>query len=97
MRKFVVSAFAALTLAAAFQPVSAEEMAVKVSYSDLNLASPAGVAALRARVAAAVKAACTRPDTMHDLKAMAQWQHCVDDASAKAAQKVQEKIQLASL
>lgn len=97
MRKFVVSAFAALSLAAAVQPASADEVAVKVSYTDLDLSSPAGVAALQARVAAAIRTACVRPETMGDLKAMADWQHCVDQASAKAAQKVAEKVQLASL
>jgi UrcA family protein len=97
MRKFVVSALSALALAAAIQPASAEEVTVKVAYTDLDLASPAGVTALKARVATAVKAACARPDTMRDLKAMADWQHCIDRATAQAANKVAEKVQLASL
>jgi UrcA family protein len=81
---------------AAAQPAGAEQVTVKVSYADLDLATPTGVATLQTRVASAVKTACVKPD-IRELKAMAEWQHCVADARAKAAQKVQEQVQLASL
>ena len=95
MRKFVVPAFAALTLAAT-QPVSAEPVTVKVAYSDLDLATPTGVATLESRIASAIKTACEKPD-MRDLRAMQAWSACVADAKAKADAKVEEKVQLASL
>jgi UrcA family protein len=99
MRKSVVSAFAALIVAAgltAAQPASAEQVTARVNYADLDLTTPAGVAALQARVARAVKAACTRADTMRDLGAMSDWQRCVDAMTEQARLKIREKVQLAS-
>ena len=96
MRKFVVPAFAALSLIAAAQPASAEQVTVEVATADLNLATPSGVATLETRIDSAVNAACEMPD-MRDLKAMRSWSACVADAKAKAEAKVKEKVQLASL
>lgn len=96
MRKFVVPAFAALSLAAAAQPASAEQVTVKVAYADLDLTTATGVATLEIRLAGAIRAACERPDT-RELKAMQAWSDCVADAKAKADAVVKEKVQLASL
>ena len=96
MRKFVVPAFAALSLVAVAQPASAEPVTVEVTTADLNLATPTGVATLEKRIASAVKAACEMPD-MRDLKSMQSWSACVAGAKAKAEAKVKERIQLASL
>jgi UrcA family protein len=96
MRKLVVPAFAALSLATFAQPATAEQVVVKVAYADLDLASPSGVATLQARIAGAVKTACAKPD-LRDLKSMQVWSVCVADAKAKADAKVKEKVQLASL
>lgn len=52
--------FSAIAIALAAVPVAAnaETMSVKVSYADLNLASPAGVAQFDRRIAHAVTTIC---------------------------------------
>ncbi len=98
MRNFVVTALAAVTLAGAFvaPATAAETVTVKVDYSDLNLKSVAGKEALEARLAAAVKTACSKPDT-RSLKSMQAWQNCKDSASSSAAEQFEKTIEFASL
>jgi UrcA family protein len=58
MRKIIVLALAALSLAGVSTPAAAETMSVAVQYSDLDLSSPAGLAALERRIEAAAKRIC---------------------------------------
>jgi UrcA family protein len=91
MRKSLLT-LAAVTLAglAAAPAAAAEEAEVTVPYADLNLATPAGTAALEARIDAAVREVCTKP-YLRDLKAMTAWEEC------KAAAKVGAMEQLSVL
>ena len=102
MRKFVVPAarctfWAAICLAAAAAPAAAEGITLYVKYSDLNLASAEGVETLEARIAAAVKTVCAKPEFIRDLKSMAAWESCKASAAVKAREQVETTVQLARL
>jgi UrcA family protein len=97
MRKFVVSAVTVLGLAAATAPATAEDVTVSVKYSDLNLTSAEGVQTLEARIAAAVKTVCERPETSRELKSMQAWDSCKSAATAKARAQLEKTVDLASL
>lgn len=87
MRKLlpsVLAAFAALSLAG---PAAAEEVSVTVSYADLDLTTAAGSAALDARIEAAVKDVCPKPD-VRDLSARTAWRECVTTARAGAKEQL---------
>ena len=62
MRKFVLIAVTAISLAGLSTPASAETRSIVVSYADLNLDSPTGVAALESRMQVAAKKICGRTD-----------------------------------
>lgn len=100
MRKFVVPALAAISLAGAFAAPAAaaetETVTVKVGYSDLNLKTAAGKEALEFRIAAAIKTACAKPDT-RSLKSAQAWQNCKDSAASSAAEQLEKTIEFASL
>ena len=69
MRKFIItSALGALSLAAFATPASAESQSVSVTYADLDLSSPAGMATLESRIEAAAKKICGRTEVrnVHD-------------------------------
>jgi UrcA family protein len=56
-----------------------------VDYSDLDTATPAGAAALAARIRLAVREVCgPRPQTLRDLGAEQAFEHCVSDSSQTA-------------
>jgi UrcA family protein len=97
MRKFVVSAAAVLSLAAAAAPAMAEDFTVYVKYSDLNLTSAEGVETLESRIAVAIKSVCAKPETIRDLKSMQAWESCKATASAKARAQLEKTVELASL
>jgi UrcA family protein len=78
-------------------PAAAEDVTVYVNHSDLNLTSAEGVKTLEARIAAAVKSVCARPETILDLKAMSAWESCKADASAKALAQIAKTVELARL
>lgn len=85
MRKFViVPALAALSLAAFATPASAETQSVSVTYADLDLDSPAGMAALESRIEAAAKKICGRTEVrnVHD---GADQQRCVQQTQASVS------------
>src|SRR5512139_1391315 len=72
MRKSIVTVLAAVSLAGMIaSPAAAEDVSVVVSYADLNLAAPAGTAALDRRIEAATDKVCEKP-SLRDLKAMAE-------------------------
>lgn len=87
MRKLILSSLAALGATAAFAaPATAEDATVAtvvVPYGDLDLTAPAGAAKLDARIEAAVKDVCAKPD-IRDLKGMAAWEECKAGARAGA-------------
>lgn len=68
MRKIIVPALAALSLAALSTPASAGTRSLAVQYADLNLNSPAGMATLESRIATAARRICGKPETrdVHD-------------------------------
>lgn len=72
--------------AGAISPAFAQETRA-VGYSDLNLATPAGEAALRHRVAVAVKQVCGDPD-YRDLQALGQMRQCRKITGATAGNQV---------
>lgn len=96
MRKFVVTALAAIALAGAVAPAMAETVSVAVSYSDLDLTSAAGKKALETRVAVAIKTVCAKPEA-RTIKSMKAWESCKTDAADSASEQMARSIQLASL
>jgi UrcA family protein len=78
-------------LAAATGPAAAETRAVAVSYADLDLSSPAGIAAFDRRVAASVKQVCN--GGTRDLVEAAATRQCRAQASANA--KAQQRTAVA--
>lgn len=75
--------FAAICLSAAVTPAAAEPVSRTVSYADLNLANPAGRAALETRIKTAARAVCK--DDRYDFAARARESACVKAAIAKAS------------
>jgi UrcA family protein len=65
-----------------------EPKSMTVSYADLNLSTPAGVAALRRRIHWAATVVCGG-DPPSDLEGQVHFRLCVADAADKALQKVQ--------
>ena len=87
MTKFAISAILAASLSlVATAPAAAEDFSTQVSYSDLDLASPAGAKVLAQRV----EAACVRPD-IRDLGAVSSWQQCKDSARNGAMEQLNSK------
>ena len=74
MHKFIVPAFAALSLTVAI-PAQAEEAGIEVQYSDLDLTSPQGIERLNGRIAAALGKVCGKP-AVRDVKVAASQQKC---------------------
>ncbi len=82
-----ISLLAATVLCAAVAPAFAEDAASdivqrSVSYADLDLSAPAGVAALDHRIDAAVAQVCGRADP-RDLGAWTAIEHCRVEARSK--------------
>ena len=97
MRKFIVPALSAFTLAVA-SPAAAEEASVVVPYEDLDLLGPAGVEQLDSRIRRAIKQVCGEPDR-RNLKLAQFWKECRDqslqEANTQVAQAVERKRMLA--
>jgi UrcA family protein len=85
-----ISLIAAAALVAAAAPAFAQDAVSdiverNVSYADLDLSAPAGVAALDQRIDTAVTQVCGRAD-LHDLGAWKAMQQCRADARSKIEQ-----------
>jgi len=95
MKKFAVAAAIAASFVS-IAPAAAQEITqVEVSYGDLDIASPAGVEVLNARLQAGADTVCARPDN-RDLKSMAAWQQCKEAAVQNGIRQLATKgIQLA--
>lgn len=89
MFKLLIPAFAALLLATAAQAKKSDQttLSVTVRYGDLDLASDAGAATLQARIAAAVKTVCPRPD-LRVLGSRESWQRCRSEAMEGAIEQL---------
>jgi len=98
MRNLVVTALAAASLAGAFAApaAAAETFTVKVGYSDLDLKTDAAKDVLEARIDAAIKTVCVKPDT-RSLKVAQAWQDCKESAASSAADQLEKTIEFASL
>ncbi|BBC71141.1 conserved hypothetical protein [Altererythrobacter sp. B11] len=87
MRKTIITAFAALTVAGAIaSPAAAADAtapSVTVSTADLDLSSSAGRETLESRIDAAVNNVCRRPD-VRDLRANMAWEECKAEARSSA-------------
>ena len=83
LKSIPVLAALALLGAAAAPATAADEVRVTVAYADLNLATPAGAAALETRIDTAVAAVCEKP-ALRDLKSMVAWEQCKAAARAGA-------------
>jgi UrcA family protein len=87
MTKLAINAALAASLSLlAVAPAAAQELAVQVPYSDLDLVSPAGAKVLAQRV----ESACERPD-LRDLKAVSAWQQCKDSVRNSAMEQLNSK------
>ena len=84
MRKITIAALAALSLAAFSTPASAESRSVAVQYADLDLDSPAGMAALEGRIQAAAQRICGKAQVrnVHD---GADQQRCIRETQASVS------------
>ena len=90
MSKLMTCSIAALMLscgAAYAQTAAAPARPIVVKYADLDLSSPAGMAVLRARVAAGVARFCGAEPEPADLSGQAAYRACVADATARTLSK----------
>ena len=74
MRKSIITVLTALTASIA-TPAAAETVSVTVNFEDLDLTSPAGVATLDQRIAAAVEQVCAKAEPRLLWGKMA-WEEC---------------------
>ncbi len=83
MRKLSILVLAAATLAGVSAPAAADEVTIRVSYADLNIADDADVAVLKQRIHEAADKACSRAETssLHNLRSI---NDCVAEGTAKA-------------
>lgn len=86
-----ITLFAAMLAVAA--PVAAEPSdtalpRASVGYGDLDLATPAGIATLKARVRAAAKDVCPRDPGTRDLVGHRISEHCLSDTSVTSKRDV---------
>jgi len=89
MRNAIVTVLAAALASGFATPAVAleEPVAVTVDFADLDVADPAGVSVLTHRIGAAIDKVCARPD-MRNLKAMAAWEECREEALAGAMEQL---------
>ena len=92
MRKFIVPALAAFSLAVIATPAAAEESSVVVHYDDLNLLSPAGVAQLESRIVRAVNRVCSESER-RNLALWRFWNECRKQARQEANVQVARAIE----
>lgn len=90
IRSILISTVDIASIATAAAPAAAESISQRVGYADLNLASPAGIAALRQRVATAVKQICGKAE-VRDIHS----DNRVEDCRRKARAGVEPQLALA--
>lgn len=90
MRKSIVTVLAALAVSAAATPAAAEEFeraSVVVSFADLDLTKPAGVATLQSRIRTAVNQVCSKVEP-RILRGQIAWEQCKADSLADAMEQL---------
>jgi UrcA family protein len=95
MSKLMTCSIAALMLscaAAKVQAAPAEGRPIVIKYADLDVSSPAGDAALRARVAAGVARFCGAEPALVDLSRHAAYRACIADATTATMARAQTLI-----
>jgi UrcA family protein len=97
------AALGATSAASAKDPVVTEgdKVSVTVSYADLNLATPEGMAALTRRIDRAADRVCERANPL-DLRSSEAWQECKNKARDEAMEQLSlanpfDGVELASL
>jgi UrcA family protein len=90
----VAASLAAVTAAPAHAQQPGSEPRIAVSYSDLNLATAAGRAALELRLLHAARTACGLPSPA-DAQGAIRLHACVQELRAAAAGQVRSAVQLA--
>jgi UrcA family protein len=80
MKIFAIIAFTAASVIATAATAEPTRTDVRVSYADLNLASPAGQATLARRIDAAASKACSVDANQRDLALKANSARCYDAA-----------------
>lgn len=92
MTKFAITAAlaASLSVLAVAPAAAAEDMVVRVDYSDLDLSTPAGTELLGKRIEANAETACERPD-VRDLKGMVAFEKCKDQVVTGAVEQMAAK------
>lgn len=98
MLKLVICSALALALgcATAHAQSTGTDGRVAIKVADLNLASPAGRAALKARVAAGVATFCGSEPSLGDLAGQAAYKACVKDATDRTMLKANEAMAMRS-
>jgi UrcA family protein len=86
--KWVLTNFSLASCILAMTPAFAEPATKLVSYTDLNLASPAGRATLQERIDRAVTSVCGRATQLDTLGALRAIKQCRADATRDAVVKV---------
>lgn len=89
MHEFIRPICAAACVAVLAAPALADEVTVRVGYADLDLASPADVAALHARLAEALRQAC-RTKFAHGLTSRSADDQCVESGLANGEKVIAE-------
>lgn len=89
MKKLAIAAALAASFAVA-APAAAENVVVRISYSDLDLATPVGAQLLGQRIEANAEEACGRP-FIRDLKSVAAFEKCKDQVVAGAIAQLDAK------
>ena len=83
MRKIIIPALAALSVAAFTAPASAETRSVAVVVADLDLTTRSGMEELEGRIRGAVARICGRTQTRKVADGLDQ-KRCVEEATASA-------------
>ena len=96
MRKSIVTVLAALAAASIAAPAAAQEASVHVPYGDLDLADPAGVAALEDRIAVAVEAVCSKVEPRR-IRTQVAWEECKARSLADAMEQLSTKLPAVSV
>ena len=84
MRIIIVPALAAISLAVLSTPAAAETVSISVPYRDLDLSTPAGMAALDGRIEAATQRICGRAEVRR-VRDGVDYQRCLQETRASVS------------
>lgn len=95
MNKFTLPLFAAVCLTAVATPALANEVTVRVNYSDLDLSNPVDVSLLKKRIIEQTESAC-RQGAGSELFSANSFTDCRNDGVTKAFQQLEQRRTLAA-